>query len=619
MLERAFRIQDMLPGPVFNVELVTTARRARYYAIRFAYGMILLFFVVQTVGQWRGDGGALWQGGALSIAEMAATGRNIFATFTVFQAVSVLVLTPAIVAGVVADEKRRKTLPYLMASRLSSSEIILGKLLARLLHVSIFLAIGLPVMSLISLFGGVEPAEVVLAYAGTLTTAGFLAALSILVSTLSRRPRDAGVQVYILELAWLFGPSLVAHAVPSLGGRWLDVYEWIAYVNNPLRWSSPYAILEALSTGGSSVGEAVVGMAALQTAFAAVLVLLAILVLRPVMRREGQGVGRLGGLAAARRQLRLLRRPAIGDDAMLWKECHVARAGGLLRFIVNFVFLVVAAALAYTTFWYAAPAFAELFNHGYSSDEAYGERRSFNFYLRLVCTLVYITWSLGVASLAAASVSGEREEDTWTSLITTPLSGEEILRAKIVGAIWGALPVGTLLVVLWLLGLVSGAVHPLGFAAVALETTAFVWFAAALGVTFSLGARSSARAQAATMAVLVTVNGLYLLCCIPLRPGGTLFWAAGVTPLIEGISLLSYDQIAWIYANPARSDESDAITTCILAVLLYGAAALILTTKAFISFDDKIDRPRRGWRPPASAILKPPSAARDDDEGSDAY
>ena len=81
----------MLPGPVFNVELITTARRARYYAIRFAYGMMLLFFVVQMVGPWRGEGGGLWQGGELTVSEMAATGWSIFATLTVFQWVAVLV------------------------------------------------------------------------------------------------------------------------------------------------------------------------------------------------------------------------------------------------------------------------------------------------------------------------------------------------------------------------------------------------------------------------------------------------------------------------------------------------------------------------------------------------
>ena len=38
----------MLPGPVFNFELITTARRPRYYAVRLAYGLILLYFVWQN-------------------------------------------------------------------------------------------------------------------------------------------------------------------------------------------------------------------------------------------------------------------------------------------------------------------------------------------------------------------------------------------------------------------------------------------------------------------------------------------------------------------------------------------------------------------------------------------
>ena len=80
--------------------------------------------------------------------------------------------------------------------------------------------------------------------------------------------------------------------------------------------------------------------------------------------------------------------------------------------------------------------------------------------------LFYVAWGLGIASLAAAGVVAEREEDTWTSLIATPLSGEEILRAKMFGAVWGTRWLGVLLLAFWLLGLASGAVHPIGFVAV---------------------------------------------------------------------------------------------------------------------------------------------------------
>ena len=82
--------------------------------------------------------------------------RTIFVTFAVVQAVVVLLLTPALVGGAIADERQRKTLHYLLTSELSSVEIVMGKLAARLLQVGVLVALGLPVVSLIGLFGGVD-------------------------------------------------------------------------------------------------------------------------------------------------------------------------------------------------------------------------------------------------------------------------------------------------------------------------------------------------------------------------------------------------------------------------------------------------------------------------------
>jgi hypothetical protein len=449
-------------------------------------------------------------------------------------------------------------------------------------------------MSLTTLFGGVEPIQVVLAYAATLSIAGFIAALAILVSTLSQRSRDASVQIYVLELAWLFGPALMERLLASWSGSWLRLHDWIATVNDVLRWSSPYFIIEA--SFGRGIVAAVLRMAVVQTAFAAVFVLAAIVALRPVAARDSRHTRRIGRLAAARHRFRILVRPAVGSDPMFWKECCVARSGGMIRFVAGIVFFIFASAIVFFAYRYATPAFVELLTFGYSSSEAYGERKNFNVFLRAVCTLLYVAWSLEVASLAAAGVTGEREEDTWISLISSPLSGEEILRAKMLGSIWGARGLGLLTIALWCLGLAAGAVHPAGFAAVVIETAIFIWFAAALGVTFSLSAATSARAQAATIGLLATANGLYFLCCVPLGPDSWYF-AAGITPLIEAISLLSYEQIAWLFSHPRRDNEIEAIVTCILSTLIYGAAALVLTTKAFVSFDARVDRPRRDHDP----------------------
>ena len=77
-----------------------------------------------------------------------------------------LILTPALVAGAIADEKRRKTLHYLLASQLTGPEIVLGKLLVRMLYVGVLLGVSFPVMSLLVLLGGIDPMLVLLCCGG---------------------------------------------------------------------------------------------------------------------------------------------------------------------------------------------------------------------------------------------------------------------------------------------------------------------------------------------------------------------------------------------------------------------------------------------------------------------
>src|SRR5438270_324189 len=98
----SWRISSMLPGPVFNVELVTTARRARYYVVRVVYGLLLLFVLWQSYHSyfsWRPEG-------EVSIQEMSRFAQGTFYSFALTQLGAVLVLTPALLAGVIADERQ---------------------------------------------------------------------------------------------------------------------------------------------------------------------------------------------------------------------------------------------------------------------------------------------------------------------------------------------------------------------------------------------------------------------------------------------------------------------------------------------------------------------------------
>src|SRR5262245_38474968 len=107
-------------SPVVRYELITTARRGRYYLARATYGSALL---VVLWGQF-----AAWENGhprGATHEELRLFSESSFIAFAQAQLVTLLCLLPALVAGVIADEHQRKTLHYLLASRLSSLEIVL--------------------------------------------------------------------------------------------------------------------------------------------------------------------------------------------------------------------------------------------------------------------------------------------------------------------------------------------------------------------------------------------------------------------------------------------------------------------------------------------------------------
>ena len=84
--------------------------------------------------------------------------------------------------------------------------------------------------------------------------------------------------------------------------------------------------------------------------------------------------------------------------------------------------------------------------------------------LREVTAVFALAYVATVFAGAGEGMKGEQKRDTWLGLIATPLTGREILRAKGRG-IWRALQALFLMVGLWTIGLLAGAVHPLGFLA----------------------------------------------------------------------------------------------------------------------------------------------------------
>ena len=183
-------------------------------------------------------------------------------------------------------------------------------------------------------------------------------------------------------------------------------------------------------------------------------------------------------------------RPPCGDDPVLWNELHSLRASSLAgRVAAGLGQLVGIWVLALGTSWFALPAFAELAERGYGAaregltmpevnplarvlvgklllpagSTAPGQARlEFNVALRQFSALFVMLYVVMVCGTAAMSMILERERDTWHSLIATSLTAWEILRAKMLAAIWRARGAGLMLITLWTVGLAGGCRAPAG-------------------------------------------------------------------------------------------------------------------------------------------------------------
>jgi ABC-type transport system involved in multi-copper enzyme maturation permease subunit len=607
----------MLMGPVFRAELLRTSRQRRYYALRLVYGLVLLALV------WTGYEQLRDHRPVISTADLASFAMSTFVAFAVLQLVTVLLLVPPLFGGAIADEKQRKTLHYIMASQLSSGEIILDKVFGRAGLVAVLVAIGLPVVSILALSGGISAEAIVVAYVGTFTTVAFAVALTMLVSTFARRVRDAIITSYLLVIGWQLVPPLILIAGISIRPA---LYFWIEPVNEWLVDSSPLGAV-LMAEGGvrrgavrSSIEDQFLLMAGLQLAGTALFLLLAIWRLRPTFRRQEEIPARRGWFRSktVRPRRRLFDPPPCGDDPVGWKERHYAPVDRFTRVVLLPAIIIITLPLALMT--EADGRLSQIIVDYWRTGLEARRHIPPQFLRMLQVDLGWYTafWLLAVAGASASSVTIEREKDTWVSLTATPLTGWEILRGKVLGAIWNQRGFAAVLIFLWALGLLTLGVHPLGVLTSIAAVGLLTWFVAAVGLYTSLRTFSTSRALTTAILALAICNGYPLVLVLWFR--GELDWHSSFSALGVMPSLAAW----WLAIPHSNGSASQTIqgphpylelwpssaTIPVVMLLTYAGAAIGLTSWIARRFDRWLDRPPLvDWQGRSIVVLASPTDA----------
>ncbi len=574
-------------GPVFSIEIVTSLRRARYFAMRILYGCALLFALwIAYTGSTRGYSQTP---NIRIVAEMA---QAFFLTITTMQLVVVLLVGPAIVAGTIAQERQRRTIEYLFATDLSNLEIVLGKLAARLVHLFFIVLVGLPVVALARMLGGV-PADLMLqTLVITLSTIMWVGSVSICVSVFAPKARDGVTRAYLVLFGMLVLPGLVLFFIELLNDFSINIDDrWflIGQLYNPF-----VAFVFSASPGDATVALGAwgaVGILVVEQLFISVVCLL--VAVRSVRRVHVKQASRLPvkdrpSLIAGRG-----RRPSLGNHPMLWKEMFLptlrTRHPRLQRAASRLILVTAVGG----TLW--------VFLRNMGQPDAYF------WFAVTVGAIVACLGILSLAARAATAVTTEKEQETWQPLVSSPLEGRAIIGAKILGSLHSYRGHVFLLLVLWL----PCAMHkPMSLAGIAfsfLALTAVGLFASAMGVLISLRSDSSMRALSWTLGTMVFLGGGYMFCCVPvlfLGSSGDEILMAMVLAPCSPFLIVSPMITAWLWEG--GGSEESLFAAYLLGVIGYGIGAAVLYTTAVTRFDESVGRAIRKHQRTSSLWVNTP-------------
>ena len=194
-------------GPIFERELSTLPRRPKHYFGRVIFCLVL-FMLVCTA--WLLVAGIQ---PVRNLGDFARFGSLVFQIVAPLQLV-ILVCVAAIAGAIaVAHEKDRKTLILLLMTSLRNSEMVLGKAGGGfLIAMNLFLA-GLPVLSLLTLIGGVSISQFLLV--AWLTFASICAAtsLGVLVAFWREKTFQAIAITILIVVLWITLCEALANGV----------------------------------------------------------------------------------------------------------------------------------------------------------------------------------------------------------------------------------------------------------------------------------------------------------------------------------------------------------------------------------------------------------------------
>ncbi|MFC1634542.1 hypothetical protein ACFL5Z_06830 [Planctomycetota bacterium] len=507
-----------LTGPIFDKELRVSSRRRRNYVLRTAYVILLTFFIASvwmSVVQFQGTT-------AFQKSRMALAGKTVVSTIVGFQFFATQLIAIIMLSTSISDEIYHRTLGALMTTPISSFQIVMGKLLSKILQLFLLLVISLPLLAVVRVFGGVPWRYVMSSLCMNLTAVIFAGTLSLYFSIHNQRAFVVIIKtVVMLGILFFFFPTITTALLSSRGIQKLGfvtprtvvpLVVILLHLNPFVAFSANTAMMISPTTASQiALPFAPAGRtffywpvhSALMLAASAGLIALCVKVVRRVALRQATGqlevsVKRASGRKRKRSAKRSVKAPEntgtirrIKASPVLWKELRAPMIQGPEGAENTYSIIGLAITVAALMITYGACARAKCLDEGFT---------------HMTYTLLFVVvGSIYHMVLSATSITTEKEARAWPILMATPMDDWYILMGKVVGVFRRCLPIWMLLAGHIVIFILVRYIHPVVLVLLLLLIPGFIVFLTGTGIYFSARCKRTTSAVVATFALALVL------------------------------------------------------------------------------------------------------------------
>lgn len=566
------RYRRPLIGPILPWELVTLARRWRYFAIRVFYAIAFLFMMWVTYDVAFEESFLFgWGTQSQPLAKISRFATGFYHSFLFTQAIVMLGLTPAFIATAIPQEKERKTIEYLFVSDLSNHEIVLGKVLARMANLFGILLVGVPVVAFAGLFGGIDYFGLFLGTAATAAVMTSVASLTFLISLFCSTTRAAlinsygflffiiaGVPALIFTVAGI-AYDILRKTAPDLAHFISEVLQniWVEYFMGAVALIHPVSIFWLVLTRSSgmaftsisSVGVAFLALIAIHLVISGILIFWSIRLLRVSYRFTNKEAPNRMTIKQRISNAIPRRRTVVSEKwPLYWKELRNSRFRKLG--ILARIFVIIGLCIFYYTVLSTINS-----SSPYSNQTKEGLK-----YLTAMSSCGFLGLGfLIVAFRSASSIGEEKDRDCWISLLSTPVTSQQIIYAKALGSLSALQPFLMILLPLFVIDFFYEAMTISGMIYLILGAISYGFAIACLGVNQSLWQKTTMRAMTITIITSVILGGVLQMFLAPL-----IFFD-------EEFGKLVMASMPWTSLSiaPFLSDINDSMTSIVVLSLFF--------------------------------------------------